>query len=166
MSKSKGITIGLQEANDIDETHLYPSTPDEINTLRSMWESAQNNDKLRLSYANSLYRSKNKNDVKESLIHFQYLQQKNLYYNDCLLGLTLAHYNLEEYELSRSYIEELYRTDNNSSHYKSLHQGVTYRLEKQKQNEQKETFLMSAATIGVATLAIGTALTLIFSKKK
>ena len=160
-------TIGLQEANDIDEIHLYPSSSDEITTLRNMWETEQNNDKIRLAYANSLYRSKNKSDVKESLIHFEYLQQKNVYYNECLLGMTLAHYNLEEYELSRSYIEELYRTDYNSSHYKSLHQGISYRLDKERQsNIQKENLIIGATATGVGLLAVGAALTFLFSKKK
>jgi hypothetical protein len=97
------------------------------------------------------------------------LQQQGLYYNECLLGSALAHYSLGEYELSRSFIDELFRADA-SSHYKSLHQAISHRLEQDNKARsclmREENIALGAAAAGVGILALGAALTFALSSRK
>ena len=158
--------LGYKEAVDIEATYLYPSSAVEIEMLRDVWTADQDSHHTRLAYANSLYRSTNSNDVRESLIHFNHLQQQGVYYNECLLGMALAHYSLGDYELSRSFIDELFRADANP-HYKSLHQGISFRLEqKKKAQSHEENIAIGAAAAGVGILALGAALTFAFASRK
>jgi hypothetical protein len=162
---------GANDANDamVATMYLHPSSALEIDTLRDLWTLDQDSHHTRLAYANSLYRSTSASDVRESLIHFDHLQQQGLYYNECLLGSALAHYSLGEYELSRSFIDELFRADA-SSHYKSLHQVISHRLEQDNKARsclmREENIALGAAAAGVGILALGAALTFALSSRK
>ena len=104
-----------------------------------------------------LANSENLRDVKEGIRILNEVMQNspmNEYYVSCLMQLAQGYYSLKKYDISRQYIEQLYRIQPDSMQLKSLHRAVVFRSNEQEEQKKATNQQAAIGAIGIAA-AIG-----------